>query len=559
MNRRGDGTFTILERGLLALTHMLLQGSIQARTRGQLSAQSSIFNGAITVSGTLIAKSSALSSVTVTGMFIAQSSTFSGSLAASGGASLRLIGCGGSLTSLSVTDSTLDADTSTSLTLGQVVLNNAGPVALTGSTIEQAMTVAGDTQLGLSGCTLEGSARLTASGGSSLNLIGCSGSLADLRVSEGKIDMDAPTMRAVTFGSVMLDDAGPLALAGAAFAAGASLTASGGTQLTLNGCHGESMTLSITDTTVGVDAATTSASSFRSLNLNNAGAMTFTGSEFEEGASVTVSAGTQLGLIGCHGSLTSLRVSDSTLHIDTSTSLTVGQIDLNNAGPIALTGSTIEQSMTVSGDTQLSLTGCTLAASSRLTASGGGFISLMECSRSLADLRVTGSTLNIDTSDPLTLGQVNLNNATVALTGSTFEAGLTVRSGAQLSLSECHGRLFELSATDASVNVDTSTSLTLDSIDLNNAGPVALTGSTIEHDRRLAAEHERLHAGSLGQSGGERWWLCEPRRVPRECDASQPHRLNPRPRHRDDECSQIRIRLGELRPVGAHGYHSRLG
>ena len=107
-----------------------------------------------------------------------------------------------------------------------------------------------------------------------------------------------------------------------------------------------------------------------------------------EAAAISVSSGGSASLSGCSGSLAELSVTDSTLDIDTSTSLTLGSANLNNAGLVALTSSTIEQTMTVTGDTQLSLRGCTLGPSATVNLSGGGG------SLSLASMAVPAAVLD---------------------------------------------------------------------------------------------------------------------------------------------------------------------
>ena len=67
---------------------------------------------------------------------------------------------------------------------GGFSVEERGSLALTEMLVQGAISVATGGSASLSGCTLEASARLTASGGGSLSLVGCSGSLADLSVTD---------------------------------------------------------------------------------------------------------------------------------------------------------------------------------------------------------------------------------------------------------------------------------------------------------------------------------------------------------------------------------------
>lgn len=85
-------------------------------------------------------------------------------------------------------------------------------------------------------------------------------------------------------------------------------------------------------------------------------------------------------------------------------------LNVDNAGPATLVGTMIEQSVGVTGDTQLSLSGCTLAASARLTARGGGSLSLASMAVPAAVLtRTTGALSGMDSTlrlDAITVPEV---------------------------------------------------------------------------------------------------------------------------------------------------------
>eukprot|EP01045_Picozoa_sp_COSAG04_P019454 COSAG04_NODE_1890_length_5298_cov_7.441239_2_plen_625_part_00 len=150
----------------------------------------------------------------------------------------------------------------------------------------------------------------------------------------------------------------------------AAISVSGGSA-SLSGCSGSLTALTARDSPLDIDASTSLTfgpsrdSRFRSIDLRNAGNVTLTGASFED-ASVSVGGdrhgGAQLSLVGCQGTLTELAFEFVSANIDTATSesLVLGTVSLWSAGPVALTGTTIENGISVTYDTQLSLSGCTL-------------------------------------------------------------------------------------------------------------------------------------------------------------------------------------------------------
>ena len=137
--------------------------------------------------------------------------------------------------------------------------------------------------------------------------------------------------------------------------------------------------------------------------MQERGFLSLTRVALDRSATVTATGGGSLSLVECSGYLNELTVTDSFINIDTSTSehLTLGKIELGNVGAVALTGSTFEQSVTVTGDTHLDLSGCTLREAVRLTASGGGSLSIasMEVPAGVlfeARIHGAGSTLRLD-------------------------------------------------------------------------------------------------------------------------------------------------------------------
>ena len=96
-----------------------------------------------------------------------------------------------------------------------------------------------------------------------------------------------------------------------------------------------------------------------------------------------------------------------------------------------------------------------------------------------ASLSLTGTGVEV-------IGASFAVEGSLSLTNLGLESDISV-SSCNASLSSCHGRLTELSAIDSKIDIDTTTSsvLTLRSVILNNAGSVALTGSTSEGGARV--------------------------------------------------------------------------
>jgi hypothetical protein len=134
----------------------------------------------------------------------------SSSLSVMGGGNAVVTGCGGQLTSLTVTNSSFSASATT--LGGSISLSNAGSVMLEDATFAEG-------------------AELTVGGGTSLSLTGCGGQLTSLTVTDSSFSAAS----AITLGgSISLSNAGWVMLEDATFAEGAELTVGGGTSLSLS-------------------------------------------------------------------------------------------------------------------------------------------------------------------------------------------------------------------------------------------------------------------------------------------------------------------------------------
>eukprot|EP01043_Picozoa_sp_COSAG02_P013634 COSAG02_NODE_549_length_20461_cov_11.385866_9_plen_653_part_00 len=292
------------------------------------------------------------------GSLTLQSVAVRSGLSVTNGGSAVLMACGGQLTSLTVTDSSFAASTTT--LGGSISLSNAGSVTLEDTTFAEGT-------------------ELSVGGGTSLSLLSCGGQLTSLTVTDSSFAASTTTLG----GSVSLSNAGSVTLEDTTFAEGTELTVGGGTSLSLLSCGGQLTSLTVTDSSFSASTTTLGGA----ILLSNAGSVTLEDTTFAEGTELTVGGGTSLSLLSCGGQLTSLSVTDSSFSMDDASTTTLGggSVSLSNAGSVTLEDRTFAEGteLTVGGGTTLSLTAVTLGDSTFLRVSGG--------SLSLAQMAVTSA------------------------------------------------------------------------------------------------------------------------------------------------------------------------
>jgi hypothetical protein len=206
------------------------------------------------------------------GSLTLQSVALSSGLSVTNGGSAVLMACGGQLTSLSVTDSSFSA--STTALGGSISLSNAGSVTLEDTTFAEGT-------------------ELSVGGGTSLSLLSCRGQLTSLTVTDSSFSASTTTLGG---GSISLINAGSVTLEDTTFAEGTELTVDGGTSLSLLSCGGQLTSLSVTDSSFSMDAASSATLGGGSISLSNAGSVTLEDTTFAEGTELTVGGGTSLSL-----------------------------------------------------------------------------------------------------------------------------------------------------------------------------------------------------------------------------------------------------------------------
>ena len=152
--RWGGGGFTVQQRGSLTLQAVAVSGGLSVTTDSSFSASTTTLGGSVSLSNA--------GSVTLEDTTFAEGTE----LSVGGGTSLSLLSCRGQLTSLTVTDSSFSASTTT--LSGSISLSNAGSVTLEDTTFAEGteLTVGGGTTLSLKEMALGASTVLRVSGGS---------------------------------------------------------------------------------------------------------------------------------------------------------------------------------------------------------------------------------------------------------------------------------------------------------------------------------------------------------------------------------------------------------
>ena len=356
---------------------------------------------------------------------------------------------------------------------GQVSVPSTASLRLAGTGVETlAASFSVNGALTLYNIGIDG-AQISVTGGSTI-LHSCLGNIVGLAATDSTLDVSATSAGSLSIGgSVNLNNIGPVNFAQVNFA-DAQLTASTGTQLTLEECQGSFRELNVRDGTV--DASGSTLTMGDSISLHNVGPVALASVEFAD-VEIATSGDTQLSVANCHGSLTGLTVGGGSLDTSGNTLTVSGSVDVTTAGRVTLTDfSFIDVHLTASGGAQLSLEDCQGTLGGAAIRQG---VSFAVNSAQSGTLTVAGSCVlsGVETG---TFDRVSFD-----------AASLTITSSAQISLHECEGSLSTLSASSSALDVP-SGMISLGRVELHPGCAVALRGVAFAADAGLVVTGSNL-------------------------------------------------------------------
>jgi hypothetical protein len=356
---------------------------------------------------------------------------------------------------------------------GQVSVPSTASLRLAGTGVETlAASFSVNGALTLYNIGIDG-AQISVTGGSTI-LHSCLGNIVGLAATDSTLDVSATSAGSLSIGgSVNLNNIGPVNFAQVNFA-DAQLTASTGTQLTLEECQGSFRGLNVRDGTV--DASGSTLTMGDSISLHNVGPVALASVEFAD-VEIATSGDTQLSVANCHGSLTGLTVGGGSLDTSGNTLTVSGSVDVTTAGRVTLTDfSFIDVHLTASGGAQLSLEDCQGTLGGAAIRQG---VSFAVNSAQSGTLTVAGSCVlsGVETG---TFDRVSFD-----------AASLTITSSAQISLHECEGSLSTLSASSSALDVP-SGMISLGRVELHPGCAVALRGVAFAADAGLVVTGSNL-------------------------------------------------------------------
>ncbi|WP_304350731.1 Ig-like domain-containing protein, partial [Comamonas testosteroni] len=384
-----------------------------------LNSGSSTLSGNITLAGDADISAAGAATLTLSGTLGGASSlnkTDAGTL------TLTSASNSGSLSGgMTVTGGTLSVSSDSQLAAGTLTLNG-GTLALTGATtVDNAISLAASSTVSASAnATLSGSITgtggLTKTGASTLTLSGSNNYSGATTVSAGGLSLS---------GGSSISDTGTVTLA-----AGTTLSLAGGNETigSLAGSGNVSLAYRLTlggDNTSTSYSGVISSSNLSGITKTGSGTFTLSGANTYTG-STTVSAGTLAvsgsGAVGSNSAVTV--ASGATLSSSVAT-LSLGS--LAGAGAVSFGANTLS----VGGDNTSTTYSGQFSGSGNFNKVGSGTLSLSgDNSASTATMQVAGDgTLSIGAASNLASGNLNLNNGTLAVTGS----GVTLTNGGTLS------------------------------------------------------------------------------------------------------------------------------
>uniref|UniRef100_UPI000A4A296F DUF4347 domain-containing protein n=1 Tax=Comamonas testosteroni TaxID=285 RepID=UPI000A4A296F len=384
-----------------------------------LNSGSSTLSGNITLAGDADISAAGAATLTLSGTLGGASSlnkTDAGTLALTSASNSGSLSGG-----MTVTGGTLSVSSDSQLAAGTLTLNG-GTLALTGATtVDNAISLAASSTVSASAnATLSGSITgtggLTKTGASTLTLSGSNNYSGATTVSAGGLSLS---------GGSSISDTGSVTLA-----AGTTLSLAGGNETigSLAGSGNVSLAYRLTlggDNTSTSYSGVISSSNLSGITKTGSGTFTLSGANTYTG-STTVSAGTlAISGSGAIGSNSAVTVASGATLSSSAATLSLGS--LAGAGAVSFGANTLS----VGGDNTSTTYSGQFSGSGNFNKVGSGTLSLSgDNSASTATMQVAGGgTLSIGAASNLASGNLNLNNGTLAVTGS----GVTLTNGGTLS------------------------------------------------------------------------------------------------------------------------------